>query len=274
MAVMIALYGKGGIGKSTVCSNLAVALTHRGKKVLQVGCDPKHDSTFPLTGVMQPTVIEILNKHRFHYEEIASEEIFYSGFNGVTAVEAGGPPAGVGCGGYVIGETIQLLNNRDSFKDYDVVIFDILGDIVCGGFSVPLQFAKYVYIVVTNDFDSIFAGNRIAAAVLEKSKTYPVSLAGIIANRCNEYSLIEKFAAAINSRIISVVGNHDIIRRSRLQGKTLFEMSQKDGSLTGFLKPFFEIADSLLAEPQPAKITPLQDRQVFDLFKEQAASNG
>jgi light-independent protochlorophyllide reductase subunit L len=271
MALMVAIYGKGGIGKSTISSNLAVALTHRGQKVLQVGCDPKHDSTFPLTGVMQPTVIEILNKHRFHYEEITSQEIFYPGFNGVTAVEAGGPPAGVGCGGYVIGETIQLLNNRDSFKDYDVVIFDILGDIVCGGFSVPLQFAKYVYIVATNDFDSIFAANRIASAVLEKAKTYPVSLAGIIANRCNEHALIDKFAAAINSKVVSVVGNHDIIRRSRLQGKTLFEMVVEDAASKEYLKPFFEIADSLLAEPKPGKITPLQDRQVFELFKEQAA---
>ena len=132
--LVIAVYGKGGIGKSTTSSNLSAAFSKLGKRVLQIGCDPKHDSTFTLTHKMVPTVIDILEEVDFHSEELRPEDFVFTGFNGVQCVESGGPPAGTGCGGYVTGQTVKLLKEHHLLEDTDVVIFDVLGDVVCGGF--------------------------------------------------------------------------------------------------------------------------------------------
>jgi light-independent protochlorophyllide reductase subunit L len=141
-AKVFAIYGKGGIGKSTTSlSNLSVAFSKLGKRVLQIGCDPKHDSTFTLTKKMVPTVIDVLETVNFHAEELRVEDFVYPGYNGVMCVEAGGPPAGTGCGGYVVGQTVKLLKEHHLLEDTDVVIFDVLGDVVCGGFAAPLQHA-------------------------------------------------------------------------------------------------------------------------------------
>ena len=141
-AKVFSVYGKGGIGKSTTSSNLSVAFSKLGKRVLQIGCDPKHDSTFTLTKKMVPTVIDILETVDFHSEELRPEDFVFTGYNGVQCVEAGGPPAGTGCGGYVVGQTVKLLKEHHLLEDTDVVIFDVLGDVVCGGFAAPLQHAQ------------------------------------------------------------------------------------------------------------------------------------
>jgi light-independent protochlorophyllide reductase subunit L len=163
-AKVFSVYGKGGIGKSTTSSNLSAAFSQLGHRVLQIGCDPKHDSTFTLTGRLQPTVIDILKEVDFHAEELQPEDFVTVGWNGVQCVEAGGPPAGTGCGGYVVGQTVKLLKQHHMLEDTDVVIFDVLGDVVCGGFAAPLQHADRAVIVTANDFDSIYAMNRIIAA--------------------------------------------------------------------------------------------------------------
>jgi light-independent protochlorophyllide reductase subunit L len=152
-ALTLAVYGKGGIGKSTTSSNLSVAFAKLGHRVLQIGCDPKHDSTFTLTKRMVPTVIDALEGVDFHAEELRPEDFVFHGFAGVKCVEAGGPPAGTGCGGYVVGQTVKLLNEHHLLEDTDVVIFDVLGDVVCGGFAAPLQHADYALIVTANDLD-------------------------------------------------------------------------------------------------------------------------
>jgi light-independent protochlorophyllide reductase subunit L len=141
-AKVFAIYGKGGIGKSTTSSNLSVAFSMLGKRVLQIGCDPKHDSTFTLTKSLIPTVIDVLEGVDFHSEELRTEDFVFEGYNGVMCVEAGGPPAGTGCGGYVVGQTVKLLKEHHLLEDTDVVIFDVLGDVVCGGFASPLQHAE------------------------------------------------------------------------------------------------------------------------------------
>ena len=142
-----------------------MAFSKLGKRVLQIGCDPKHDSTFTLTKRLVPTVIDVLESVDFHSEELRTEDFVYEGYNGVMCVEAGGPPAGTGCGGYVVGQTVKLLKEHHLLEDTDVVIFDVLGDVVCGGFAAPLQHADRALIVTANDFDSIFAMNRIVAAI-------------------------------------------------------------------------------------------------------------
>jgi len=134
-AKVFAVYGKGGIGKSTTSSNLSAAFSKLGKRVLQIGCDPKHDSTFTLTKQLLPTVIDVLESVNFHSEELRVEDFVFPGYNGVMCVEAGGPPAGTGCGGYVVGQTVKLLKEHHLLEETDVVIFDVLGDVVCGGFA-------------------------------------------------------------------------------------------------------------------------------------------
>ena len=177
-AKVFAVYGKGGIGKSTTSSNLSAAFSMLGKRVLQIGCDPKHDSTFTLTKQLLPTVIDVLETVDFHSEELRPEDFVFKGFNGVMCVEAGGPPAGTGCGGYVVGQTVKLLKEHHLLEETDVVIFDVLGDVVCGGFASPLQHADLGLVVAANDFDSIFAMNRIVAAIGAKAKNYQVRLGG------------------------------------------------------------------------------------------------
>src|SRR6201985_3327723 len=193
---VFAVYGKGGIGKSTTSSNLSAAFSKLGKRVLQIGCDPKHDSTFTLTKCLVPTVIDILETVDFHSEELRPEDFIYQGYNGVMCVEAGGPPAGTGCGGYVVGQTVKLLKEHHLLEDTDVVIFDVLGDVVCGGFASPLQHATRALIVTANDFDSIFAMNRIVTAINAKAKNYEVRLGGVIANRSAGTDEIDRYCRA------------------------------------------------------------------------------
>ena len=266
MALIISIYGKGGIGKSTTTSNLAAAFSKRGKSVLQIGCDPKHDSTFPITHKLIPTVTEVLDKYNFNYDEVTPDEIIHYGYNGIAAVESGGPVAGVGCAGYVVGETIQLLDELGTFDDFDVVLFDVLGDVVCGGFSVPLKHSNYASIISTNDFDGLFAANRIASAVVEKGKAYPVKIAGIIANKCEDISLVKKLIKKLNSRIITKIEDNKVIHDSRLNGKTIFEMTEENPDIEKLTIPYLDIADYLLKKPEIYEVTPLSDREVFKLL--------
>ncbi|MYI71746.1 MAG: ferredoxin:protochlorophyllide reductase (ATP-dependent) iron-sulfur ATP-binding protein, partial [Synechococcus sp. SB0673_bin_10] len=214
-ALVIAVYGKGGIGKSTTSSNLSAAFSHLGKRVLQIGCDPKHDSTFTLTKRMVPTVIDTLEEVDFHSEELEAGDFVYTGYNGVMCVESGGPPAGTGCGGYVTGQTVKLLKEHHLLEDTDVVIFDVLGDVVCGGFAAPLQHAHYCLIVTANDFDSIFAMNRIVQAIKAKAKNYRVRLGGVVANRSQDTDQIDRFNARAGLRTLAHFKAVDAIRRSR-----------------------------------------------------------
>lgn len=220
----LAVYGKGGIGKSTTSCNISIALAKRGKKVLQIGCDPKHDSTFTLTGFLIPTIIDTLSAKDYHYEDIWPEDVIYGGYGGVDCVEAGGPPAGAGCGGYVVGETVKLLKELNAFFEYDIILFDVLGDVVCGGFAAPLNYADYCIIVTDNGFDALFAANRIAASVREKARTHPLRLAGLIGNRTSKRDLIDKYVYACPMPVLEVLPLIEEIRISRVKGKTLFEI--------------------------------------------------
>ena len=264
-AKVFAIYGKGGIGKSTTSSNLSAAFSKLGKRVLQIGCDPKHDSTFTLTKKMLPTVIDVLESVDFHAEELRVEDFVFPGYNGVMCVEAGGPPAGTGCGGYVVGQTVKLLKEHHLLEDTDVVIFDVLGDVVCGGFAAPLQHADRALIVTANDFDSIFAMNRIVQAIGAKAKNYNVRLGGVIANRSKDTDQIDKYNNKIGLKLAAHFPDLDVIRRSRLKKSTLFEMEYSP-ELEAVQKEYMRLAASLWLGTEPLNAVPMKDRDIFDLL--------
>jgi len=264
-ALVIAVYGKGGIGKSTTSSNLSAAFSKLGKKVLQIGCDPKHDSTFTLTHKMVPTVIDILEEVDFHSEELRPTDFMFEGFNGVMCVESGGPPAGTGCGGYVTGQTVKLLKEHHLLEDTDVVIFDVLGDVVCGGFAAPLQHANYCLIVTANDFDSIFAMNRIVSAIKAKAKNYKVRLGGVVANRSKDTDQIDKFNERTGLKTMAHFKDVDAIRRSRLKKCTIFEMDPTEDVIE-VQNEYLSLAKNMLENVEPLEGNPLKDREIFDLL--------
>ncbi|MGR3783069.1 MAG: ferredoxin:protochlorophyllide reductase (ATP-dependent) iron-sulfur ATP-binding protein [Albimonas sp.] len=263
-AKVFAVYGKGGIGKSTTSSNLSAAFSKLGRRVLQIGCDPKHDSTFTLTKSLVPTVIDTLKEVDFHAEELRPEDFVHTGWNGVMCVEAGGPPAGTGCGGYVVGQTVKLLKQHHLLEETDVVIFDVLGDVVCGGFAAPLMHADRAVVVTANDFDSIYAMNRILAAVEAKSKNYPVRLAGCIANRSKDTDEVDRYCATVGFRRLAHFPDLDAIRRSRLKKCTLFEMEGED--VAAVQAEYIRLAESLWAGTDPLAPKPLEDREIFELL--------
>jgi light-independent protochlorophyllide reductase subunit L len=264
-AKVFAVYGKGGIGKSTTSSNLSVAFSKLGKRVLQIGCDPKHDSTFTLTKSLCPTVIDVLEEVDFHSEELRTKDFVFEGYNGVMCVEAGGPPAGTGCGGYVVGQTVKLLKEHHLLEDTDVVIFDVLGDVVCGGFAAPLQHAEKALIVTANDFDSIFAMNRIVAAIKAKSKNYDVRVGGVIANRSKATDEIDRFNEVVGLERVAHLPDLDEIRKSRLKKRTLFEMDETPAVLA-VQEEYLRLAASLLVDDTICDPSPMKDRDIFDFL--------
>ena len=264
-AKVFAVYGKGGIGKSTTSSNLSAAFSKLGHRVLQIGCNPKHDSTFTLTKKLMPTVIDVLESVEFHAEELRPEDYMFEGYNGVMCVEAGGPPAGTGCGGYVVGQTVKLLKQHHLLEDTDVVIFDVLGDVVCGGFAAPLQHAERALVVAANDFDSIFAMNRIVAAIGAKAKNYNVRLAGVIANRSAATDEIDRFSEAIGMKRLAHFRDVDAIRRSRLKKCTLFEM-EPSPEVIAAQQEYLRLAQMLWDGVDPVAANPMKDRDIFDFL--------
>ena len=183
----IAIYGKGGIGKSTTTSNLSAALSHMGYRVMQVGCDPKADSTKGLMGGKRiPTVLEQL---RAKGEALTLEDVVFRGYNGVLCVESGGPTPGVGCAGRGIISAFEKLADLEAFETYqpDIVIYDVLGDVVCGGFAMPIRdgYAREVFIVSSGEMMALYAANNIAQAVRNFAGRGYARLGGLILNARN-----------------------------------------------------------------------------------------
>lgn len=228
----IAIYGKGGIGKSTTTSNLSAALSHLGYKVMQIGCDPKADSTKNLMkGKFIDTVLDVMNEKG---DDLELSDIVFKGYNGVLCVEAGGPTPGVGCAGRGIIATFEKLEELNAFEVYkpDIVIYDVLGDVVCGGFSMPIRngYAKEVYIVTSGEMMSMYAASNISTAVNQFKNRGYASLKGLILNAKNvedEKTLVSNLADEINSEVFHYIPRDRIVQLSENDGKTVIE---KDNS--------------------------------------------
>jgi len=223
----IAIYGKGGIGKSTTTSNISAALAEAGYRVVQIGCDPKSDSTTILrNGNDLPTVLDTLREHA----KVKLEDVSAIGFNGVLCIEAGGPVPGVGCAGRGITAAVGLLQELRLFEEYrpDYVLYDVLGDVVCGGFAVPIRdgLAQRAYVVASSDFMAIFAANNLFKALAKYAPSGGARLGGIIANSLMApyaTSLIADFAAHTGTRVVGHVPRSLMVSQSELYGKTVIE---------------------------------------------------
>lgn len=223
----VAIYGKGGIGKSTTTQNLTAALTTMGKKIMLVGCDPKADSTRMLLGGMnQKTVLDTLRAEGD--EGIDLDILLQKGFGGIRCVESGGPEPGVGCAGRGIITSIGLLENLGAYTDdLDYVFYDVLGDVVCGGFAMPIREgkAKEIYIVASGELMAIYAANNICKGVARFSKG-GARLGGIICNSRKvdgEKELLEAFAAKLGSHLIHFVPRDNIVQRAEINRKTVLD---------------------------------------------------
>ena len=225
----VAVYGKGGIGKSTITSNLAAAFAAMGKKVIQIGCDPKADSTINLLGgePLRP----VMNFMREEDEEPERlEDISKEGFGGVLCIETGGPTPGLGCAGRGIIATFQLLEDLKLFETYkpDVVLYDVLGDVVCGGFSMPMRngYADKVFIITSGENMAIHAGANIAMAVDNFRNRGYASLGGVILNRRNvpgEEEKVRELAEDFHTQVVGTLSRSDLVLAAEEQGKTLLE---------------------------------------------------
>ncbi|MBQ9857566.1 MAG: AAA family ATPase [Oscillospiraceae bacterium] len=226
--IKLAVYGKGGIGKSTTVSNLSAALSDMGCKVMQIGCDPKADSTSSLHGKKKVTTV--LDLVRTKKNDFTLEDMVTEGYGGVICVEAGGPTPGVGCAGRGIIAALEKLAEKGAYDVYkpDVVIYDVLGDVVCGGFSMPMRggYADKVFVITSGENMAIHAAANIAMAVEGfKGRGY-AQLGGIILNRRNvknEDEKVQELAQDINSEVIATLSRSDTVQEAEELGKTVVE---------------------------------------------------
>ncbi|MCR4690738.1 MAG: nitrogenase iron protein [Lachnospiraceae bacterium] len=227
----IAIYGKGGIGKSTTTQNLTAGLAERGKNVMVVGCDPKADSTRLLLGTLaQKTVLDTLREEG---DEIELSSIMREGFHGIKCVESGGPEPGVGCAGRGIITSIGLLEQQGAYTDdLDYVFYDVLGDVVCGGFAMPMREgkAREIYIVASGEMMALYAANNISKGIAKYAKKSGVRLGGIICNSRNvdrEIDLLKAFSKELGTQLIYFVPRNNVVQRAEINRKTVIEYEPK-----------------------------------------------
>lgn len=246
----LAIYGKGGIGKSTMTSNLAAAFAYLGKRVIQIGCDPKADSTFNLLhGNPVEPVMNYLREHDEDPENIS--DISRVGYGGILCIETGGPTPGLGCAGRGIIATFSLLEDLKLFETYqpDVVLYDVLGDVVCGGFAAPIRegYAKEVLIVTSGEKMALYAANNIYTAVQNFADRSYASVRGILFNRRNipdEEAKVKAFAAQTNLPIVGDIPRSDAINQFEEEGKTVIEGNPE----LPISQTFLQLATSLLQD--------------------------
>jgi nitrogenase iron protein NifH len=224
----IAFYGKGGIGKSTTSQNTLAAMAEMGQRILIVGCDPKADSTRLMLHSKAQTTVLSLAAERGSVEDLELHEVMLTGFRDVKCVESGGPEPGVGCAGRGIITAINFLEENGAYQDLDFVSYDVLGDVVCGGFAMPIREGKAqeIYIVTSGEMMAMYAANNIARGVLKYAHSGGVRLGGLICNSRKvdrEIELIETLAKRLNTQMIHFVPRDNIVQHAELRRMTVNE---------------------------------------------------
>ncbi len=259
----VAIYGKGGIGKSTTTQNLTAGLGEMGKKIMIVGCDPKADSTrLVLGGLAQRTVLDTLREEG---EDIDLDLIMKTGFAGIKGVESGGPEPGVGCAGRGIITSINLLEQLGAYEDdLDYVFYDVLGDVVCGGFAMPIREGKAqeIYIVCSGEMMALYAANNIAKGIQKYASTGGVRLGGLICNSRNvdgESELVEAVAKELGTQMIHFVPRDNDVQRAEINKKTVIDFSPNVPQAEEYRELARKIdGNDMFVIPKPMKIERLE----------------
>ena len=266
----IAIYGKGGISKSTTTQNLTAGLAEAGKKVMVVGCDPKADSTrLLLGGLAQKTVLDTVRLQG--EDEVELDTIMKVGFGGTLCVESGGPEPGVGCAGRGIITSISTLENLGAYEeeDLDFVFYDVLGDVVCGGFAMPIREgkAKEIYIVASGEMMALYAANNIAKGISRYAQSGGVRLGGIICNSRNvdnEKPLLEAFAKELNTKLIYFIPRNNIVQHAEIRKQTVIQY-KPDSSQA---EEYRQLADAIIDNQDFTIPTPMTQERLEEILFE------
>ena len=256
----IAFYGKGGIGKSTTSQNIAAAWADEGRRLMVVGCDPKADCTSLLTGeLFQETVLERVRSQSRNAEVGATlDGVVRTGYRGIACVESGGPEPGVGCAGRGIICAIELMEKKGYLNDdLDFVLYDVLGDVVCGGFAMPIREGKAeeIYLVTSGEMMSLYAANNIATGIVKFASSGRARLGGVICNCRNvagEVDLVAAFAREIGSQLVGVLPRDNVVQESELAQQTVVEHAPESAQAQAYraLAQAIE-SNGQLSVPQP-----------------------
>lgn len=268
MSRSLAFYGKGGVGKSTVVSNLTAAYAAMGRKVLQIGCDPKRDSSRNLVKVFPPiTLMDLLSEGK---SDLVPEDILMDGGENVDCIEVGGPKPGVGCAGRGLGRLFEELEEMEILeRPYDYVFYDVLGDVVCGGFAVPMRsgYAEEVYVVTSGEFMSLYAANNIARGIRNYALEGDVRMGGLIANVKDlefDRELIEKFAARIGTHVVDFIEWDKAVYEAERRRQTVVRYAPDHAASEAWRR----LARAIEVAPRPHVPTPMDDKEL-DLFLEE-----
>ena len=260
MIKKIAIYGKGGIGKSTTVANLSAVWASDELNCLVIGCDPKADTTRTLYGSRIPTVVHTLKDNRTPEKG----DLVFTGFKGIQCVESGGPEPGVGCAGRGVIVAMKRLEKLDIFDEMDVVVYDVLGDVVCGGFSVPLRekYADEVLIVTSGEYMSLYAANNIVRGV----KKLKGNLSGIVCN-CrnvdNEEQIVNDFAKRIGTHVVGTIHRSNLIQDAELDAKTVVEKYPESDEA----QEYRNLASSIMHNEKVSVLEPMDDEEFEEFFK-------
>jgi nitrogenase iron protein NifH len=261
-----AIYGKGGIGKSTTTQNLVSALAEAGKKVMIVGCDPKADSTRLILHSKAQTTVMHLAAEAGSVEDLELEDVMSIGYGGVKCVESGGPEPGVGCAGRGVITAINFLEEEGAYdEDLDFVFYDVLGDVVCGGFAMPIREnkAQEIYIVCSGEMMAMYAANNIAKGILKYASSGKVRLGGLICNSRNtdrEADLIEALAKKLGTQMIHFVPRDNQVQRAELRRMTVIEYSPEHKQADEYRTLAQKISENkMLVVPTPLEMEELED---------------
>ncbi len=261
----IAIYGKGGIGKSTTTQNTVAGLAEMGNKVMVVGCDPKADSTrLLLGGLVQNTVLDTLREEG---EDVELSDVRKVGFGGTLCTESGGPEPGVGCAGRGIITSINLLEQLGAYSEdekLDYVFYDVLGDVVCGGFAMPIREGKAqeIYIVVSGEMMAMYAANNICKGIVKFAEAGGVRLGGLICNSRkvdNELEMISELASQIGTQMIHFVPRDNVVQRAEINRKTVIDYEPTNPQADEYRTLARKIQDNeMLVIPKPLPIENLE----------------